>query len=120
MPQAFVNYIASAMPSATVDKWDVAYNFIRDGKLTAGDFIGIGIQVTASRHHYLFCVTNRFVAQEDAGDEDNEDYVEVVLKIKKSDDSKASVVKTTKYAGLEARPVAIGVLSRPRLITISV
>ena len=61
MPQAFVNYIASAMPSATVDKWDVAYNFIRDGKLTAGDFIGIGIQVTASRHHYLFCVTNRFV-----------------------------------------------------------
>ena len=49
------------VPRGTQNLAELAYNFIRDGKLTAGDFIGIGIQVTASRHHYLFCVTNRFL-----------------------------------------------------------
>ena len=39
----YVSFTDGALPHDSIDKWDVAFEAIRDGKLSAGDFIGLGI-----------------------------------------------------------------------------
>ena len=95
MPAAYVNYIDSAMPRDPVDRWEVAFEAISDGNLSAGDFIGLGINVRNNKPPSLSLLCNRsFRAQEDSDEEDEEDYVEVTLEVKASMKFKASVVKT--------------------------
>ena len=103
----YVSFTDGALPHDSIDKWDVAFEAIRDGKLSAGDFIGLGINVRNNKPPSLSLLCNRsFRAQEDSDEEDEEDYVEVTLKVKASMKFKASVVKTAKYAGLAARTSA--------------
>ena len=44
----YVSFTDGVLPHDSVDQWDVAFEAIRDGKLSAGDFIGLGINVVSN------------------------------------------------------------------------